>query len=694
MYQGLPQAKLGLVSVAGDLSYETSLPGVYAASPAYTALAYDQRQASVIPTDTQFTAALGSLSVFGNLIQMPGSQSDLSLLAQGDVSLAGLRQFGMDSANHPAMVGDSSEASLFYSNFSAAKQGGDRTPVRIVSEQGDVKYGAKIDLVKGLRMIAGQDIQSGQLGSIDLMHVDASESSVLQAGRDIRFSQENVIDGLLLQGPGQLVVAAGRDIDLYTSNGIKTSGNLRDASLPKGSADITVMAGVSFAQGDITQAAAAYFQLLGGLGGDDYLAMLYDRIMSQRGQADARPFLSMTTAERIDATHALVGDASYQAAVVRFMQQRYDASLGTDAALTRFNALSPVIQAPLLGNLLTPVWVNTVPAQDRLTQALALAGKLGNPNTQALIEFVNRRDPAKPATDIRAALTKFDTFAADQQAIFMDQLLVNVVQQSIAKAADLPAGERDAVQAVAYSAIDAVFPSTSTGLSRIGMGASQIQTQQQNSLGEGGNIRVFNPKGGINVGQLTADLSSSKTASELGIIAAGGGDVGVVMRDDVTVNSSRIFTLVKGDEVLWSSVGSIDAGRGAKTTTASAPPVYYLDSSGNVQIDVSAVVSGSGILATGDAYIAAPRGDINAGDAGIKASKISVGGGTLVNPDAIVTPQINGAPPAPAANLAVSAPVPQNPTAAGPKDADQDDNGKTKKRKRNILLDFLGFGDS
>lgn len=674
--QPTTNAALSVAAIAGDLTFKTPLESAYGN---YLFLLSSRPVLAQIPGMTSLVAANGSVTA-GSMQQLSGGASVLNILARDDVLMSATDLITYGDGTLPASF-------VFLQTGTVDALNQDRSPVRIVSEQGDVKYDQAMILTKGLRMIAGKDIVAAKVGRIELVHASDRESSLLQAGRDIQFSQEANNGGLSVNGPGQLVVTAGRNIDLYASSGIKARGNLDNAALPRGSADITVMAGVSFAQGDITQASAAYFQLLGGLGGDAYLGMMYDQILAQGGQSGARPFASLTLAERVSATRALVSDATYQDAVVRFIHQRYDAKLGTEAALARFSALTPAVQATLLGNLLTPLWVNTVPSQDRLNQALSLAGQLGNPNNQALIDFVNQRDTKAQVTDIRVALQKFGQLSTDQQAIFLDKVLVNTVKQSIAQAADLSASERDAAQAVAYNAIDTVFPSVSTDLTHINLGSSQIQTQQDST------INVLNPKGGINVGQLTAQVATSKTASDLGIITAGGGDIGLLVRDDAIVNTSRIFTLVHGNEVLWSSVGSIDAGRGAKTATAAVVPTYFVDDTGKVQIDVSSAVAGSGILATDDAFIAAPRGDINAGDAGIKAKKIAVGGGKLVNTDAIVAVQVTGAPPAPAVNLAVTAPVPQN-TAAGLKDAQQNDDGPKKKRKRNILLDFLGFGEN
>lgn len=170
----------------------------------------------------------------------------------------------------------------------------------------------------------------------------------------------------------------------------------------------------------------------------------------------------------------------------------------------------------------------------------------------------------------------------------------------------------------------------------------------------------------------------------------------VVARDDVLVNQSRVFTVGSGDELIWSSTRDVDAGRGGKTVTATASPVYYLDSKGQLQVDVTSAISGSGIKSSGKARIAAPRGAINAGDAGIQADAgLDLAAQVILNATNIQAPSVTGAPPPAPVNAALAAPTPTQPTAAGVKEGGEDkDNGPRKRRKRNILLDFLGFGDN
>jgi filamentous hemagglutinin len=94
------------------------------------------------------------------------------------------------------------------------------------------------------------------------------------------------------------------------------------------------------------------------------------------------------------------------------------------------------------------------------------------------------------------------------------------------------------------------------------------------------------------------------------------------------VNSSRILTLEGGDIILWASNGGIDAGKGAKSASGAPPPVIQTDSSGNTFVNPSNSVSGSGIgqlltvpgIKPGLVNLIAPKGTVNAGDAGIRVA--------------------------------------------------------------------------
>ena len=174
------------------------------------------------------------------------------------------------------------------------------------------------------------------------------------------------------------------------------------------------------------------------------------------------------------------------------------------------------------------------------------------------------------------------------------------------------------------NAASLLFPATIGGQAvkyagDINLFFSQIKTEH------GGDIELLAPGGLINAGLASAAVG--KDASQLGIVAVGSGDVRAYVRDDIQVNQSRIFTMGGGDLVLWADQGNIDAGKGAKTARA-APAPRQVVKDGKVRFDLSGSISGSGIgvldtikgLASGNAYLIAPHGVVNAGDAGIRAA--------------------------------------------------------------------------
>lgn len=144
---------------------------------------------------------------------------------------------------------------------------------------------------------------------------------------------------------------------------------------------------------------------------------------------------------------------------------------------------------------------------------------------------------------------------------------------------------------------------------------SQLKTEQ------GGDIRMLAPGGLVNAG-LASLTAFDRKAADLGIMTVQGGDIQAYTLGDFLVNSSRVFTITGGDILLWSSEGNIDAGKGAKTASATPPPQLRIDKNGNFVLDVSQSISGSGIgalKAGSNVALVAPKGEVNAGDAGIRA---------------------------------------------------------------------------
>lgn len=198
-----------------------------------------------------------------------------------------------------------------------------------------------------------------------------------------------------------------------------------------------------------------------------------------------------------------------------------------------------------------------------------------------------------------------------------------------------------------YAAIESLFPAA-LGYTDNGAGAgglngeaqamptgdldirsSTIQTQQ------GGDITILGPGGQALIGSV--DAPPVITDSQ-GKVVAGPNDIGVLTLEQGNVNiftdrslllaQSRIFTEQGGDMVIWSSNGDINAGQGAKTVAVVPPPTYLCDLDAYCLIDARGEVSGAGIATLqtfagappGSVYLIAPRGTVDAGDAGIRVS--------------------------------------------------------------------------
>jgi len=216
------------------------------------------------------------------------------------------------------------------------------------------------------------------------------------------------------------------------------------------------------------------------------------------------------------------------------------------------------------------------------------------------------------------AYAAFRTLPAAQQRPLVNALLFTAIRTS-GRAAALSREFSDFD--LGYGAIERLFPASAKSPGGdINLFFSQLRTEQ------GGNIDLLAPAGLVNAG-LANPGELSRSPGQLGIISAGGGSIRSMSSGDFLVNQSRVFTLGGGDILLWSSSGSIDAGRGARTATATPPP-QILVRGDQIVLDTSNSVSGSGIgvllgrsnIAPGDVDLYAPRGAIDAGDAGIRSS--------------------------------------------------------------------------
>ncbi|MGO9444392.1 MAG: filamentous haemagglutinin family protein [Thiobacillaceae bacterium] len=183
-------------------------------------------------------------------------------------------------------------------------------------------------------------------------------------------------------------------------------------------------------------------------------------------------------------------------------------------------------------------------------------------------------------------------------------------------------------QTAANQAIAALFSADIIQPGNITMYQSRIST-------EGGSpIDLLTPDGNINVGLPTPQ------AGNIGITTDYGGSISAFLSGDMNVNLSKVATLEGGDILLYTSGGSIDAGRGPRSSITTEPPRIVPQVINGVATGVNLLIppvdaGGSGIRtssfdpdgpgplpapAPGNVYLFAPAGTVNAGEAGVSSS--------------------------------------------------------------------------
>jgi hypothetical protein len=205
--------------------------------------------------------------------------------------------------------------------------------------------------------------------------------------------------------------------------------------------------------------------------------------------------------------------------------------------------------------------------------------------------------------------------------------------------------------------------------------------------------------------------TSTSIAAPAGIVTEYGGAVNIATEGDVSIGNGRIFTLRGGDVVIWSSGGDIAAGAAAKTVATAPPTRVLIDPiSATIETDLSGLATGGGIgvLSTvegtepGDVDLIAPRGFVDAGDAGIRASgnlniaavqvlnadNISTGGTSVGVPTAptVAAPNIGGLTSGASSSAAANSAASQVSQQGKPQDEPLDESPSM------ISVEILGYG--
>ncbi len=563
----------------------------------------------IAPPTLDVTAFEGGVNILGRYSGLPARGAGWSVLADGDIRISGsLTQSDADPGALARPAQPQSVASTTNDRVNGPPtsviahapfllHAGDPVPARLVSRSGDVVGGGLLSFVaaKPARVIAARDI-------VDLDFVNqnlaASDVTRLEAGRDIVFSTTRA------EGTNQLVSNQAR---------IETGGPGRLEVIAGRNVELGSSSGI-LTRGNLNNSAlpdaGASLTVRAGsaavVDADAFLA----QFPGMNGGPEAEDFLRLM--------RAATGEQQLDAASAR---ERFGRLSGAE----QLGIARDVADLSFFRAYLQPAGSPGVVTSYR-TQWVAFAQRSGF-------------DPDAPS-------------AADVAA-FAPQVLwpeLRAVGRTAATNGNYDAG----FDALSRAGLGAGFRSSGN----LNMIFSQIKTER------GGAIDIVVPGGDVNVGLATPPAGFDKGPDRLGIITVKGGDVNAFVTGDFLVNQSRVFTLEGGDILVWSSEGNIDAGRGAKTAISAPPPILTINAAGELVVEFPGAASGSGIgtlttvadVPPGEVSLIAPRGFVNAGDAGIRASgNVVIAAVQVIGADNIRAGGVSiGVPAAPAAPVPVA----------------------------------------
>ena len=263
--------------------------------------------------------------------------------------------------------------------------------------------------------------------------------------------------------------------------------------------------------------------------------------------------------------------------------------------------------------------------------------------------------------DFQQAYDAFKTLPDLTQRVFMvgDVYFNELTQTSI------PTGPSFKQYARGYQAINLLFPA-SLGYTQNDLTGGSNGSNQPVETGDldlrlatiqtdwGGDIYILGPGGRVLAGSTVrtseqaarrtydggrlflgnignVPLPSTITAIPIGfegILTLRGGSIDTFTDTDFLLNQSRLFTEDGGDIAMWSSNGDLNAGQGPKTAANFPPVIVRVDEDLFSELDSASGVSGAGIAAfepapgvpAPDVFLIAPRGTVDAGDAGVRVA--------------------------------------------------------------------------
>jgi hypothetical protein len=139
---------------------------------------------------------------------------------------------------------------------------------------------------------------------MSIQHVNQGDVSQVEAGRDVAYSSAGNRTSnayLWVAGPGRLEVTAGRNVDLGTSAGIVSRGNLDNAALPAGGANIHATAGVGAGGIDYARAVDRLIDMLSAGEPDDTTLWMARWLTGNKTLSSSEALAAVSAVDALDA---------------------------------------------------------------------------------------------------------------------------------------------------------------------------------------------------------------------------------------------------------------------------------------------------------------------------------------------------------------------------------------------------------
>ena len=529
------------------------------------------------------TAFGGDVTVVGHLNLFPSPQGELELLAAG--SLPGLAVAGVSGSERQWI-----STRLNLSDADPARMPTALSPIgdQVVSTStSDVTWA----FAKAL---------FNETGSYQGINAKTEVKSALHAANPVHAGNPNPIllyagggdlSGLTLFAPKKIRAAAARDVTDIAFYLQHTS--LSDISLVSAGRDL------------IPYNENATIRVLANSLGNRILDEEFDTVV----RLDENNFVKK---------QALAGDIQIGGQGIMQVLAGRDIDFGSGANFRDETVLGTGVGLTSIGRLRNP----SLPFEGAHYVVMAgVGGRLSGPAlglTDSSLNFANL-----PATGFLG-----DT--AEHKAVASVRGLFDQLKQVGKEAAQT--GNYDA----GYAAVEAIFgknPASGTLFTR----ARDLRTTS------GGSIIAAAPGGGIT---MASDIFGNPLTPP-GIVTEYGGEVSLLTGGNIDIGRARIFTLRGGDLTIWSSRGDIAAGTAAKTVVTAPPTRVLIDAiSAEIETDLGGLATGGGIgvlasvagVEPGAVTLLAPRGTVDAGDAGIRATgNITIAAAQVRNADNIAS---------------------------------------------------------